>query len=170
MSFASIRRNNLLGPLGASALARGHEDGASRLETLTISSCSLGNNGVVGLVPTGQVSRFLTKLNLRAPNDIEGTAGGENILALASVCTNLDDISVGEHVLSPDQHRRMELLLDRKRLCTAVQVLAGSPCSVLFRFVEEQAHRVEHALSAIPVILQNEGDIHFCTANNRALE
>jgi hypothetical protein len=59
----------------------------------------------------------------------------------------------------------LDLLLDSKRLCTAAQALAGSPFSTLFRFVEEQAHCHEHGLSAIFVILQNDGNDHFYTAH-----
>jgi hypothetical protein len=50
------------------------------------------------------------------------------------------------------------------------QALAGSTFSTLFRFVEEQAHRHEYGLGAIFVVLQNDGDDHFCKANNRRIE
>jgi hypothetical protein len=40
----------------------------------------------------------------------------------------------------------------------------GASFTVLFRFVEEQAHGHERGLSAIFVILQNDGDDLFCTA------
>jgi hypothetical protein len=92
-----------------------------------------------------------------------------NVIALATRCTNLDDIWLGEHFLSSDQRRRLNLLLGRKRLCTAAQTLAGSNFAVLFRFVEK-AHRHEHGLGAtVFMILQNDGDYCFCTANERAI-
>jgi hypothetical protein len=54
------------------------------------------------------------------------------------------------------------------RLIRAAQARTGAsfstgapPFAVLFRFVEEHAHRHEHGLSAVMVILQNGGEMHF---------
>jgi hypothetical protein len=60
--------------------------------------------------------------------------------------------------------------LERKSLVTEAQELAGSTFSVLFRFVEEEAHGHENGPSAILVILQNDGDDYFGNANNRAID
>jgi hypothetical protein len=68
--------------------------------------------------------------------------------------------------ISPEQQGQQDLLLDRKRLCTAAQALGDAPFSVLFRFVEEQVHRHEPGLSAIFAMLQNDGDGHFAQPIN----
>jgi Ran GTPase-activating protein (RanGAP) involved in mRNA processing and transport len=161
-----INSNNL-GPRAARALAPGLA-AASHLESLDLSHCQLGNDGLTNLVPDGQVNRSFTHLNLDR-NYIRGSVGGENVIALAARCTNLDSINVGVMTLCPDDQRRLDLLLDRKRLCTEASALAGSAFSVLFRAMED-AHRHEHGLSAIFLILQNDGDDYFSTAHNRAIE
>jgi hypothetical protein len=115
----------------------------------------------------------LTRLRLdRDSIQRNDDGGGENaVLALAARCTNLDRLDVGDEdvLLHLDEPHRLDLLLDRKRLCTAAQALAGSSFSILFQFVEEQGHRHEHGLSAILVILQNDGDGHFYTALDRTV-
>jgi Leucine Rich repeat len=164
---------NPLGPLGARALAPSLTTIPHLvLETLHLSFCGLGNEGVSNLVvpPDGQGNRSLTNLRLGG-NNVQGLVGGENVIALAARCTNLESLALGvveNGVRNPDQRRRLGLLLDRKRLCTAATAIAGSPFSVLFRFVEE-VHRHEHGLGAIFVILQNDGDDYFCNAFNRAI-
>jgi Leucine Rich repeat len=174
--FPSLRvlklDNNNLGPLGAAALAPSLVL-ATRLERLDLSNCGLGNEGVANLIPAGHVNTSLTHLDLRENSNIQDGAflDGENIIALAARCTNLDYILVdnrrSQRVLNPDQRLRLDMLLDRKRLVSAATALGGAPFSVLFRFVKEQAHGHEHGLGAIFMILQNDGDDHFCTANNR---
>jgi Leucine Rich repeat len=165
----SLGHNYRFGPLGARALASGIA-AASHLEELRINSCGLGNDGVSNLVPEGQVNRSLTTLDL-IDNDVQGTLGGENVFALAARCTNLDRIDLEvDRILNPDQQRRLGWLLERKRLCNAAQALAGSTFSVLFRFVEEQAHGHAHGLGAIFIILKNDGEYHFCSANNRTVQ
>jgi hypothetical protein len=159
--------NNNLGPLGARALAPCLAS-SSHMKSLELSRCGLGNDGVANLIPDGQVNRTLTNLDL-GNNDIRGLVGGENVVALAARCTNLDRIDVDDDTLSPGQLRRLDLLLGRKRLCSRASALAGSTFPILFRAVEE-AHRHEHGLGAIFVILQNDGDDHFCNALNRAIE
>lgn len=69
--------------------------------------------------------------------------GGENVVTLACRCTNFDSINVTENVtenvddedslISPDQQRRLDFLLDRKRLYTKAQALGGAPPSVVFQ-------------------------------------
>jgi hypothetical protein len=162
-----VMANNSLGPLGARALAPGLA-AARQLQRLELHFCGLRNEGVINLIPDGQVNRSLTYLNLGA-NNIHGTVGGENVVALASRCTNLDSVDVDEDILSSDQQRRLDLLLDRKRLVTKAQALGGSTFPVLFRFVEE-ARCHEQGLGAIFVILQNDGEDYFYTAHNRAIE
>jgi Leucine Rich repeat len=164
---------NHLGPLGAGALVPGVAAAACQLESLELRSCRLENDGMANLIPDGQVNRSLTHLDFRGNNvrgnNIRGFVGGENIIALAARCRNLDSIAVDEEgSLNPDQRRRLDLLLDRKRLVKAAQALAGSTFPVLFQFVEK-AHRHENGLGAIFVILQNDGDDHFCHAHNRAM-
>jgi Leucine Rich repeat len=149
---------NPLGPLGASTLAPGINAATCQLERLCISNCGLGMDGVANLVPNGAVNTKLTYL------DVWRNMGGENVLVLASRCTNLEFL--GE-TLNQDQERRLTLLLDRKRLCTEAQALAGTDFSAMFRFVEK-AHRHEHGLSAIFVMLQNDGEDRFYNANKRA--
>jgi hypothetical protein len=138
----------------------------SRLEELDLDSCQLGNDGMAGLVPDGHVNRSLTRLTIHE-NEIRGDAGADIVVALAARCTNLDRVDV---YVDPDQRHRLDLLLERKRLVTAAQALAGSYFSDLFRFVEEEAHSHEHGMSAILVVLQNDGDDYFCNANNRAVD
>jgi hypothetical protein len=170
IKFLVLALNNL-GPLGARELAPGLA-AASHLESLRICHCSLGNDGIMNLIPNGHVNRSLAMLDL-CSNNIRGVLGGENVVALAARCTNLDSISINmranRDILSPDQRRRLNLILNRKRQCTTAQALAGSTFSVLFPAVEE-AHGHEYGLSAIFVILQNDGDDYFCNANNRAIE
>jgi Leucine Rich repeat len=160
--------NPLFGSLGAAALAPGLT-AASHLESLALVGCGLGNDGVTKLVPDGQVNRALVHLDLRENN----AQDGECLVTLAARGMNLDSIGWnsrnGNITLNPDQQRRLELLLERKCLCTAAQARAGSSFPVLFRVVEV-AHRHEHGLGAIFVILLNDGDDHFCNANNRAIE
>jgi Leucine Rich repeat len=157
-----LGRNNL-GPLGARALAPGLA-AASRLQELDLCNCGLGNVDVSNLVPSGQVNRSLTRLDLRDNHEIQGDVGGENVVALASRCANLDRLDVSRGVLTMDQLHCLYLLMCRKRLCTAAQALAGSEFSDLFQFVQEEAHGHEHGLSAIYIILQNDGDDHFYKA------
>jgi hypothetical protein len=111
-------------------------------------------------------------------NDILGPAGGESVIALTERFTNLDRLDScnadrgyieNNTPLTTDQQRFLDLLLDRKRQCTEAQALAGSPFPVLFRAME-QAHRHEHDLGAILMLLQNDGDDHFYTALNREIE
>jgi hypothetical protein len=71
--------------------------------------------------------------------------------------------------IRPAVQQRLDLVLDRKRLCNDASALAGSSFPVLFRFIE-RAHRHEHGLSAVFVILLNDGYDHFCNASNRAVE
>jgi Leucine Rich repeat len=156
--------SNNLGPLGARAMAPGLA-AASNLESLNLAWCCIGNNGMMELV-----NMSLTSLNLRE-NDVQGLVGGENVVALAARCTNLVRLDVEIGILNPDQKRRLNLLLDpeqKQRLCIEAQALAGSTFPVLFRFMEERAHGHRHGISAIFVILQNDGDDYFCNANNRA--
>jgi Leucine Rich repeat len=168
---------NNLGPLGAKALASGLMAAACQLKKLYLDHCGLGNDGVANLVPNGHVNRSLTRLTIFM-NNICGTEGGENILALAARCTNLDSLGCcADRIIGPTstplhahQYRRLASLLDRKRLCTAANALAGSNSfSILFRFVEEMAHGHDHGLGAIFVILQNDGEDHFCNAYKRAI-
>jgi Leucine Rich repeat len=160
---------NNLGFLGAVALAPGLA-AAGHLEELYLSNCQLGNDGVGNLVPVGQVNWTLTRLELGG-NNIQHGVGGDNVVALAARCINLDHLAVGGRgILDPDQQRRLDLVLERKRLCTTAQALAGSSFSVLFQFVEEHAHGHEHGLGAIFVILQNDGEDHFCTAHDRTVQ
>jgi Ran GTPase-activating protein (RanGAP) involved in mRNA processing and transport len=161
-----LDHNPDLGPLGARAMAPGVA-GASCLEVLSVRSCWLGNDGVANLVPDGQLNRRLKSLYLEQNNIQQCNV----VLALAARCTNLDRLVMERRRgLNPDEQRRLDLLLDRKRLCTAAQALAGSSFSVLFQFVEEQAHCHEHGLSAILVILQNDGDDYFYTALDRTVQ
>jgi Leucine Rich repeat len=167
--------HNWLGPLGARALSPSLLPSASsttacRLESLHVCGCRLGNDGVANLIPDGMVNRSLIHLDLRS--NVEGVVSEENVIALAARCTSLESIDVDEYNCrrwSSSQRQRLYLILDRKRLCMAAQALAGSTFSVLFRAVEK-AHRHEHGLSAIFVILQNDGEDHFCNANNRSRE
>jgi hypothetical protein len=142
--------NNPLGPLGARALAPGLA-AASRLEELDVTQCGLGSDGVANLIPAdGQVNLSLTNLRLAA----NGFVGGDKVVALASRCTNLDYAYVNGNSFSSNQLRRLDLLLDRKRLCTEAKALRGSPPSVVFRkLVQANAH--EHGLSAAFVILRD---------------
>jgi hypothetical protein len=161
---------NKLGPRGVRALASGLTLPQLVLEKLYLSKCRLDNDCLTYLVPDGQVNRSLTELSLFNNTDIGGPVGGENVIALAARCTNLDSINVEPMITrSSDDRRRLDLILDRKRLCTEASALAGSAFPVLFRAVEE-AHGHEHGLSAIFVILQDDGDDYFCNANNRAIE
>jgi Leucine Rich repeat len=170
LKVLNLSCNNSIGPLGARALAPGLAAATCHLESLDLSVCGLGDEGVADLVPDGQVSRSLTHLNIQH-NNIRRTRGGENVvITLATRCTNLDHLNVGRGFLNPDQRHRLGLLLERKRLCNAAQTLAGSTFPVLFNFVEEQAHSHEHGLSAIFVILQNDGEDHFCTAHDRTVQ
>jgi Leucine Rich repeat len=142
---------NRLGPLGVIAFAPSLAAAASQLEELDFSYCGLSNDGVENLVPDGQVNRSLTFLRLGG-NGIQGLAGGEHVLALAARCTNLDGLDVSSVnsisssfnltqdqqrrspiTFSLDQQRRLDLLLDRKRLHTEVQGLGGSSLSVVFQ-------------------------------------
>jgi hypothetical protein len=138
-----------------------------------LSFAFLENEGVRSLIPDGRVNRSLTHISLGSFNSrtYHLDERVEIVVALVSRCTNLDGILVERQILHCDQHhgRRLDLLLDRKRLCAEASALAGSPFSVLFPFVEK-AHRHEHGFSAILVILQNDGDDHFSNANNRAIE
>jgi hypothetical protein len=86
------------------------------------------------------------------------------------VGTRSDHLDVGTRgdLLAYHQHQ-LDLLYARKRLGTAAQALAGSSFSVLFRAVEE-AHHHEHGLSAIFVILQNDGEDYFYNTNVRTIE
>jgi Leucine Rich repeat len=162
-----LRYNSRLGPLGASAMAPGLAV-ANHLEELYLENCSIGNDGVANLVPDGHVNKSLTRLDLF---DTQVLVDGEEIVGLAARCTNLDVLDVGgATILSSDQQRRLHLLFDHRRLVSEAQALAGSTFSVLFRFVEKQAHCHEHGLSAIFVILQNDGDDYFHTALNRSVE
>jgi Leucine Rich repeat len=160
--------NPLLGSLGARALAPGLTAAASQLEAIILVGCGLQNDDVANLVPCGQVNRSLVMLDLRS-NFMRAPMGGEKILELASRCTNLDSILFNVHMRNNNQRCRLNLLLERKRLCTEASTLGGSPFSVLFSFVE-RAHRHEHGLSAIFRILQNDGEDHFSQANNRAMD
>jgi Leucine Rich repeat len=163
--------NNNLGSFGAGAMAPGLT-AASNLESLDLEDCRIGNDGVMELV-----NMSLTSLNL-GWNDVQGLEGGENVIALVARCTNLVHLDVDynaegrEPLLNPHQQRRLDLLLDpeqKQRLCIEAQALAGSTFPILFRFVEEQAHGHRHGLSAIFVILRNDGDDYFCNANNRGI-
>jgi hypothetical protein len=106
-----------------------------------------------------QVNRSLTHLSL-SQNSIRGDAGGENVVALVSRCTNLDSLDyfhygpyhVANTPLSPEQHRRLDLLFDRKRLHTEAQALGSAPFSVVFqKLLQVNTH--EQGLSASFVIL-----------------
>ena len=142
-----------LGPLGTHALAPGLA-AASRLEELYLFDCRLGNVDVSNLVPDGQVNRSLTRLDLRGNLDIQGSAGGENIMALASRCTNLDRVAFDRARLNTDLPRRLDLLLERNCLVTEAQALGDAPASVVFeKLVEANAH--EHGLSATFLILRD---------------
>jgi hypothetical protein len=91
----------------------------------------------------GRVNRSLTHISLNGKNGIQGIVGRENVVALASRCTNLERLYLEEntlHMYTYEQHRKLDLLYDRKRLCTEASALAGSPFSVLFRFMKK-AHR-----------------------------
>jgi hypothetical protein len=46
---------------------------------------------MANLVPDGHGNRSLTRLTI-SENNIHGTKGGENFLALAARCTNLDGL------------------------------------------------------------------------------
>jgi Ran GTPase-activating protein (RanGAP) involved in mRNA processing and transport len=164
-----ILNHNDLGPDGAREMASGVAAAQPQLQRLELSGCWLGNEGVASLVPDGQVNRSLTILDLKCNSTPSLALHGETAIALARRCTNLDRLDVTEDILSPpDQRSRLERLLDRKRLCTQAMALAGAPFDVLWQFVEKQAHGHEHGLSAILIILQNDGeDQHFCT--NRRL-
>jgi Ran GTPase-activating protein (RanGAP) involved in mRNA processing and transport len=165
-----ILNHNDLGPLGARTLAPGVA-AAKNLQRLELSGCWFGNEGVASLVPDGHVNTSLTVLDLKCNSTPSLALHGETAIRLARRCTNLDRLLLTEDILSPpDQRRRLELLLDRKRLCCKAATLAGAPFSVLISFVLDQAHGHEHGLSAIFLILQNDGEDHFCTANNRAIE
>jgi hypothetical protein len=78
---------------------------------------------------------------------IRADVGGENVLALTARCTNLVHVGIRIDLLNLDQQRRLSLLLEShlegKRLVTEAYALVGSNFSVLFRFVEEQAHSHE---------------------------
>jgi Leucine Rich repeat len=159
--------NRLFGPLGARAMAPGLA-AARHLARLEISDCRLGIDGVANLVP--DANRSLTSLRLGAGVIHKGGVGGDIVLALAARCTNLQRLDTDDpYNLSRHQLRHLKLLFARKRLVARASALAGSTFPVLFRFVEEQAHRHEQGLGAIFVILQNDGDDHFYTALNRAM-
>jgi Leucine Rich repeat len=160
---------NPLGTLGAHALALGLE-AASHLEDLQMYSCGIGNEGVTSLVPLGQVNRSLIILNLFG-NGTQGHAGGENVVALAERCMNLQRLSRDTITLDSDQQRRLDfVLMGGNRLFTAAQALGGQPFPVLFQAMGEAHHHHEFGLSAIFVILLNDGDDYFCSANNREME
>jgi Leucine Rich repeat len=161
-----VLNGNRFGPLGAEQLATGLAT-ARHLESLSLRDCQLENAGVASLVPPGQVNRSWAHLDLRW-NIISDVNGGESVAALAARCTNLDRCDASGNHLDPDHRRRLDLLLDRKRQCTDASALAGSSFSVLFRAVEE-FHRHEHGLSAIFLILQNDGNDYFCNAITREL-
>jgi hypothetical protein len=73
-------------------------------------------------------------------------------------------------VFDSDQQRRLDFVLHGgNRLYTAAQAVGGQPFPVLFQAVEE-AHPHEFGLSAIFVILQNDGNDYFCVANSREME
>jgi hypothetical protein len=118
------------------------------------------------LFPDDQVNKSLTRLDIRDNTvyhcdfvlDIRNL-----VFALVSRCTNLDRVDI---IFFLDLRRRLDLLLERKRLCNVAQAFAGLSFSLLFGFVKETAHHHEHGLSAIFVILQNDGDDHFYTAHN----
>jgi Ran GTPase-activating protein (RanGAP) involved in mRNA processing and transport len=59
---------------------------ASHLEKLHLLCNNIGNDGVSNLVPECQANRSLTILDLRY-NNIQGTVGIENAVALAARCT-----------------------------------------------------------------------------------
>jgi hypothetical protein len=144
---------------------------ATDLVWLSLISCGLGNEGVSNLVPDCNTS--LTRLSLLC-SDIQGTVGGENVVALVAHCTNLDKVGfeglcVEGGIFRPDQRSSLDTLLDRKRLCTEAAALAGSSFPVLFRAMEA-AHRNEQGLGVIFVILQNDVEDSCCNANNRAIE
>jgi Leucine Rich repeat len=161
---------NWLGPLGARAMAQGLTAASCQLEEMVLSNCCIGNDGLSNLVPHGTENRSLTSLDVRLADTFGRGSPGEIAIALAARCPNLDRLDVDDRMLNDDQQLRLNLLLERKRLCVAAQALAGSTFPVLFRFVEEQAHWHEHGLGAIFVILQNDGEDFFCTAHNRAME
>jgi Leucine Rich repeat len=81
---------NNLGPLGARAMSPSLTLPHLVLQTLDLSFCKLGNDGVSNLiVPSDQglaahdIYRSLTSLRFGG-NDIHGHIGGENVLALAN--------------------------------------------------------------------------------------
>jgi NLR family CARD domain-containing protein 3 len=160
---------NHLGPLGALALAS-CLTAEIHLESLDLSYNGIGNDGVANLNPIdGQVVNRTLKILDLGWNKIHGSVGGDNVVALAARCTNLDCIHVNETpLLIPDPRDRLDLILDRNRMVAKAQSLAGSTFTILFRAMEE-AHHHKYGLSAIFVILQNDGDDLFCTALNRAM-
>jgi Ran GTPase-activating protein (RanGAP) involved in mRNA processing and transport len=160
--------NNHLGPLGARALAPGLQT-ASRLEELCLHKCGIRNEGVVDIIPVDQVNRSLIRLDLGG-NDIQGSQGGENVVALAERCMKLEELQFdGNNAdLDSDQRRRLDFVLrGGNRLYTAAQAIGGQPFPVLFQAVEEAQCHDEFGLGAIFVILQNDGDDYFCSANSR---
>jgi Leucine Rich repeat len=168
LQFLSLNDNNL-GPLGACALAPGLQP-ASHLEDLQMYGCGLDNeDGVASLVPVGQVNRSLIRLNLDH-NNIQGKDVGENVVALAERCMKLEDLAI-HMTLDLDHRRRLDFVLrGGNRLYTAALAVGGQPFPVLFQAVLEEAHHHEFGLSAIFVILQNDGDDYFCSANNHEME
>lgn len=65
-----------------------------------------------------------------------------------------DSFNLHEGSLSPDQQRRLDLLLARKRLGTAAKALGGAPSSVVFQKLL-QANSHEHGLGAAFIILRD---------------
>jgi hypothetical protein len=83
----------------------------------------------------------------------------------------LQSLEFDSRVLDPDQRRRLDfVLMGGNRLFTAARALGGQPFPVLFQAVLEEAHPHEFGLTAIFVILQNDGDDYFCSANNCEIE
>jgi Ran GTPase-activating protein (RanGAP) involved in mRNA processing and transport len=157
--------HNFLGPVGARALEPGLA-AAKHLESLVLRGCELGYDGVWNLVPEGRVNRSLTHLDLRSNGR---DAIGSNVVALAALCPNLDHLQINDQFLGEENRRRLDLLLERRLLCTVAQALAGSTFSDLFQFVEA-ARRHDHGLSAIFLILRNDGDDHFYAAHKEEVK
>jgi hypothetical protein len=57
---------------------------------------------------------------------IRPTTGGGSAVAFAARCTNLDHLEVETESINPDQQRRLDLLLERKRLVSEARALAGA--------------------------------------------
>jgi hypothetical protein len=105
----------------------------------------------------------LTTLDIQR-NSVHHFVSGENVLSVATRCTNLNCLDVTRGYLTLYQQYQLDLLLDRNRLHANA---LGAPSSVVFeKLVQANSH--DHGLSASFVILRDYifAEQHCCMPRN----